>query len=56
MWGISVPLAYLFGITLEFGLLGIYMAFVIDEWLRGILMFFRWKKRSWQQLSLESAD
>jgi putative MATE family efflux protein len=56
MWGISVPLAYLFGITLDFGLLGIYMAFVIDEWLRGILMFFRWKKRSWQQLSLESAD
>jgi Na+-driven multidrug efflux pump len=56
MWGISVPLAYLFGITLEFGLLGIYLAFVVDEWLRGLLMLFRWRSRVWMRMELESEN
>ncbi|MEW9053881.1 MAG: MATE family efflux transporter [Neobacillus sp.] len=48
MWGISVPLAYLFGITMGFGLVGIWLAFIIDEWLRGIVMYFRWRSRVWE--------
>lgn len=49
MWGISVPLAYLLGIYLGYGLIGIWIAMVIDEWLRGILMFFRWRSRKWEK-------
>ncbi len=52
MWGISVPLAYLFGITMGWGLIGIYLAFVIDEWLRGLLMLMRWRSRVWQKQSM----
>nr|WP_191556225.1 MATE family efflux transporter [Metabacillus idriensis] len=47
MWGISVPLAYLLGIHFELGLAGIWMAFIADEWLRGVLMLIRWKSKVW---------
>ncbi|WP_252314188.1 hypothetical protein [Sinobaca sp. H24] len=32
MWGVHVPLAYVLGIHLEFGLIGIWIAMTIDEW------------------------
>ncbi|MET3696298.1 putative MATE family efflux protein [Bacillus oleivorans] len=47
MWGVSVTLAYLLGITFGLGLVGIWIAFCADEWLRGILMLFRWRSRIW---------
>jgi putative MATE family efflux protein len=49
MWGISVPLAYFLGITMGFGLSGIWIAFIVDEWLRGIIMYIRWKSRVWEK-------
>jgi putative MATE family efflux protein len=52
MWGISVPLAYFFGIYLGYGLIGIWLAFTIDEWVRGTMMFFRWKSRVWEHKKL----
>ncbi|WP_312116052.1 MATE family efflux transporter [Brevibacillus reuszeri] len=52
MWGLSVPLSYFFGISLGFGLAGIWWAFIIDEWLRGLLMLWRWRSRSWQRIGL----
>lgn len=52
MWGLSVPLAYLLGIHWEMGLLGVYIAFAVDEWLRGLIMFFRWRSKVWMDKSL----
>jgi putative MATE family efflux protein len=49
MWGISVPLAYVLGIHLGLGLPGIWIAFIVDEWFRGITMYFRWKSRAWEK-------
>jgi putative MATE family efflux protein len=49
MWGISVPLAYFLGITMGFGLSGIWIAFIIDEWFRGIIMYIRWRSRVWEK-------
>jgi len=54
VWGLAVPNAYLFGIHLEFGLLGIFIAFVIDEWVRGLIMLFRWRRRKWQERYLRT--
>ncbi|OCA83238.1 MATE family efflux transporter [Bacillus sp. FJAT-27225] len=51
MWIISVPLGYFLGITLGFGLTGIWIAFIFDEWFRGIVMYFRWKSRVWEKKS-----
>jgi putative MATE family efflux protein len=52
MWGIAVPLAYYLGIHLEMGLLGVWIAFTVDEWVRGLLMYLRWRSRVWQNKSL----
>ncbi|PLS01080.1 MATE family efflux transporter [Neobacillus cucumis] len=49
MWGICVPLAYFLGIHLGIGLPGIWIAFIVDEWFRGITMFLRWKSRAWEK-------
>lgn len=47
MWGIWVPLSWLFGIKFGWGLVGFWIAMTIDEWLRGIIMYRRWKLRRW---------
>jgi putative MATE family efflux protein len=52
MWGVSVPLSYLLGITFGLGLVGIWIAFAADEWLRGLFMLWRWRKRKWQKQQL----
>lgn len=52
MWGLSVPLAYFLGVHLNLGLVGVWCAFAIDEWLRGIIMLWRWKTRKWEEMSL----
>lgn len=44
---IAVPFSYLFGIKLEWGLIGIWIANAADEWLRGFAMLFRWKSKKW---------
>jgi putative MATE family efflux protein len=51
MWGISVPLAWYLGVYLDFGLVGIFWAFIVDEWLRGLIMIWRWRSRVWQRMS-----
>ncbi|WP_035179223.1 MATE family efflux transporter [Alkalihalobacterium bogoriense] len=51
MWGVSVPIAYLLGIHLGYGLIGIWIAFIIDEWLRGILMLWRWRQGKWREMA-----
>jgi len=50
MWGLAVPSSYLFGIHFGMGLFGILTAFVMDEWIRGLMMAYRWKSRRWASL------
>ncbi|NNV06149.1 MATE family efflux transporter [Geobacillus sp. C56-T2] len=49
MWGVGVTVAYVFGIALEWGLVGIWLSFIADEWLRGLLMLWRWRSRAWMK-------
>ncbi|NKE05717.1 MULTISPECIES: MATE family efflux transporter [Mesobacillus] len=51
MWGVSVTLSYFLGIHLGMGLVGIWIAFIADEWLRGLLMLWRWRSRVWVKKS-----
>jgi putative MATE family efflux protein len=55
MWGVAVPAAYILGIHFGYGLIGIFIAFIIDEWLRGLLMLYRWRRRRWQQKHFASS-
>ncbi|CAG7615433.1 MATE family efflux transporter [Paenibacillus allorhizosphaerae] len=45
MWAVSVGLTYVFGISLHWGLLGIYAAMTLDEYVRGALYIMRWRQK-----------
>ncbi|NMH73710.1 MATE family efflux transporter [Bacillus sp. RO2] len=47
MWGVSVTVSYLLGIHFGLGLVGVWIAMILDEWLRGIIMLYRWRSRIW---------
>lgn len=47
MWGIMVLGSYIFGIKLGFGLVAIWWSIGTDEFLRGIVMIFRWHSKRW---------
>ena len=51
MFGLAIPLAYLLGITLSIGLLGIYIAYTVDEVIRAVFMYIRWQSRKWESKS-----
>lgn len=55
-WLLSVPLCWLFGITLGWGLPGLWLAMMIEEWLRGLLMYRRWKRRDWLKFAHRSRE
>ena len=52
MWCIAVPGAYWLGVHLEYGLVGVWTALAIDEWVRGLAMLWRWRSGRWQTKSL----
>lgn len=52
IWGLSVPMYYLFGIYMGWGLIGIWIAFIADEWLRGLALWYRWRSRKWEEKAL----
>ena len=39
--------SWFFGVQLGWGLPGIWLAYVLDEWLRGLLMWRRWLTQGW---------
>jgi putative MATE family efflux protein len=58
MWCLGIPAAYYWGIHLGWGLYGIWMAYIVDEWARGLTLLWRWRTRKWEQKKLidESID
>lgn len=44
MWGIGTGLAWVLGCVLEFGLAGIFAAFLADEVLRSFFLWHRWNR------------
>ncbi len=47
MWFICIPIAYVLGIQFNLGLVGIWIAFAVDECFRGLIFTFRFKGRKW---------
>lgn len=47
MWGVWVPLSWLLGLHLGWGLPGLWTAMIVDECLRGAVMLRRWRRRDW---------
>ncbi|WMY96193.1 MAG: MATE family efflux transporter [Arsenophonus sp.] len=45
MFGIAIPISYLLGLKMEMELLGIWLGFLCDEWMRGLLNTWRWQSK-----------
>jgi Na+-driven multidrug efflux pump len=52
MWGIGVLFAYVLGIVFSWGIIGVWIALASDEWVRGSIMFFRWRGGKWKTKAL----
>ncbi|PRX20669.1 putative MATE family efflux protein [Orenia metallireducens] len=52
MWIVAVGGGYFFGVVLGYGLPGMWATFMLDEWIRGVCMLFRWNSRKWAEKSL----
>jgi len=52
VWGVRVPLALLFTQVLGAGLIGAWIAMVIDLGIRGTLMFTRFQAGKWKTVEV----
>lgn len=52
MWGVSIPVGYILGIHMNMGIIGVWIGFTCDEWLRGLANTYRWKSKKWQNKKL----
>ena len=46
-WFVAVGIGYVLGVSLMFGIVGMWVAFVLDENIRGIIFVRRWNSRKW---------
>ena len=51
-WGLSVLFSYILGVKLGFGLPGCWIAFALDEFVRGSVYVLRWRSGKWTTKSL----
>ena len=52
MFLFTVPMSFLIGVYFDFGLVGVWIVFIIDEWARALIMYLRWTKESWQSIQI----
>jgi Na+-driven multidrug efflux pump len=52
MWGVGVLGSWFLGVRLGLGLRGVWIALASDEWLRGIVMLWRWRSGAWKSKAL----
>lgn len=49
---IGLSLGYFFVFVLDLGLVGVWLAIACDEWIRAILVIFRWRSRKWERYAI----
>ena len=52
MWGLSVVIAYVCGVVLGWGLIGVYIGMAADEIFRAVVVLIRWIKGTWRNKSI----
>ncbi len=56
IWLFSVPLAYVLAVPLGLGIYGLLIAAILDEAVRAVIKYFRWKARKWQKYGVALKD
>ncbi|EAK0877193.1 MATE family efflux transporter [Campylobacter coli] len=52
MMGVSLPVGYVLCFHFGLGILGVWIGFCADEFLRGLVNAYRWKSKKWQGKAL----
>ena len=47
-WSIAVGVSYIIGISLGYGLVGMWVGFALDENIRGVILLRRWRSGKWR--------
>lgn len=47
MWGFGVPVGYGLGVAAGFGVAGVFFGTATDEFVRGLIVMYRWYKKKW---------
>jgi len=55
-WFFGVPLAWFLCMQLHWGLPGVWIAMMIEEWVRGLIMYRRWTQRRWLKYARRSRE
>ncbi|MCQ2375399.1 MAG: MATE family efflux transporter [Salinivirgaceae bacterium] len=50
-WGVSVCFSYVFGLWMGYGLIGMWVAFLLDENIRAFIFIHRWNSLKWTSKS-----
>jgi len=56
MWCVGTFGAWLLGVHLKLGLVGVWIAMAADEWSRGIVMLIRWRSGAWKEKAFVQLD
>ncbi len=56
MWGIAGLFSYILGIYLGWGLVGVWIAMMLDECIRAVIVCIRWYKGKWRGRGLANAE
>ena len=56
MWIFRLPLAYLFAITFGLGLVGIFLAMLVDNAILSAMNYWRYRQGSWKTRKHYSPD
>lgn len=52
MWGIGVTVGYTMGVVAGIGVAGVFAGTASDEFIRGLIVMKRWRKKKWRGKSL----
>jgi len=56
MWCVGTFGAWLLGVHLKLGLVGVWIAMAADEWSRGIVALIRWRSGAWKEKAFVQLD
>jgi putative MATE family efflux protein len=56
MFGLGIPLCYLMGNYFGLGLVGIWIALLMDEAIRASVYYARWRSRKWEKYRIVSEE
>jgi putative MATE family efflux protein len=51
-WGVTVPLFWLVGIELEWGLMGVWSVFIAQRFVVGFLFYVVWRRGAWKRIEV----